>query len=268
MRKTVVTRHRTIANTLRERANVINAVILRDVRSRYFNHGLGFFIQSLWPLVHCFILLVINTAVGRSAPYGDSPLVFFGAGVVPTLSFMYISRFMGLSIVLNQNMLSFPAVRVTDIMFARALLEVIAGFITLFMIWIIFLAIGASPYPNDPAQAVFAYLTTIFLAVGVGSIVSVVSSIFPLFVTAYALITILLYLASGCLFVTPNLPDQLAVPLSYNPLAQCVEWMRVAYFENYSDRLLDRGYPLAIAGVSLLIGLLAEKLTKRAMMDS
>jgi len=44
--------------------------------------------------------------------------------------------------------------------------------------------------------------------------------------------------------------------------------MRIAYFENYSDRLLDREYLLAFGMVSLLIGLLAERFSRRILMDS
>jgi len=73
--------------------------------------------------------------------------------------------------------------------------------------------------------------------------------------------------SSGCLFVTPNLPDQIAIPLSYNPIVQCVEWMRTAYFENYSDRLVDKEYLLAFGIISLLAGLLAERFSRRILMD-
>ena len=256
------------ADALRQKRDVMAAVMLRDMRTRFFNHGLGFLIQSLWPLAHMLIIITINTFAGRSAPYGSSPLIYFGAGLIPTLAFLYISRFMSLSVALNKNMLSFPIVKVTDILFARAFLEVIAGCITLFLLWIIFIALGLSPYPDNPEQAVMAYMASVLLALGIGTIAGVITSFLPIFATAYALAGILFYLSSGCLFVTPNLPDQIAIPLSYNPVAQCVEWMRVAYFENYSDRLLDREYLLAFGLVSLFIGLVAERCSRRILMDS
>lgn len=261
-------RRMTFTDALKQKRDVMSAVILRDMRSRFFNHGLGFLVQSLWPLAHILIIISVNTVANRAAPYGDSPLVFFGVGLIPTIAFMYISRFMSLSVILNTNMLSFPIVKVTDILFARAFLEVIAGFITLLFVWIICISLGLSPYPTDPVQAVFAYLATILLAVGVGTVIGVVTSFLPIFVTVYALFTIVVYIASGAVFVTPNLPDQIAIPLSYNPVAQCVEWMRVAYFEGYSDRLLDREYLLGFGLGSLFIGLTAERLSRRILLDS
>ncbi|TGE86637.1 capsular biosynthesis protein [Rhizobium sp. SEMIA 4088] len=243
------------------------AVILRDMRSRFFNHGLGFIVQSLWPFMHILIILIINTFSGRVAPYGDNPLIFFGVGVIPTLTFTYISRFMSLSVAINKNMLSFPIVKVTDILFARAFLEIVAGSITLLFMWLMYMSLGLSPYPADPTQAVFAYLATILLAIGIGTIAGVITAFIPMFATGYALMGLVFYLTSGCLFVTPNLPDQIAIPLSYNPVVQCVEWMRVAYFESYSDRLLSKEYLLALGMASLLIGLVAERLLRRTLMD-
>lgn len=255
------------ADAFRQKRNVMGAVILRDMRTRFFNHGIGFLVQSLWPLVHMFVIIFINAASGRAAPYGESPLIFFGAGIIPTLTFIYISRFMSLSIVLNKNMMSFPIVKVTDILFGRAFLEIIAGFITLLLVWLIFIVLGLSPYPADPAQAALAYLATILLAIGIGTIAGVITSFVPMFATAYGLAGIILYLSSGCLFVTPNFPDQIGIPLSFNPVAQCVEWMRAAYFENYSDRLLDKEYLVAFGLVSLFVGLLAERCLRRILMD-
>ncbi|WP_236776042.1 hypothetical protein [Agrobacterium tumefaciens] len=65
-----------IRNALSEKKNVMTAVILRDMRSRFFNHGLGFLLVSLWPLAHMLILLTIYTVMGRKTPYGDSLNVF------------------------------------------------------------------------------------------------------------------------------------------------------------------------------------------------
>ncbi len=258
----------TFVGALKQKRNVMVAVMLRDMRTRFFNHGLGFLVQSLWPLVHMLVIISINTFSGRAAPYGDSPWVFFGAGLIPTLTFTYISRFMSLSVMMNKNMLSFPIVRVTDILFARAILEVIAGCITLFFIWLIFMAMGLDPYPADPAQAIMAYLATILLALGIGTIAGVITSFLPIFSTIYALFGIVVYISSGAVFLISNLPEQIAIPLSYNPVVQCVEWMRTAYFENYSDRLLDKEYLLCVGLATLFVGLIAERHSRRILYDT
>jgi len=151
---------------LEQKMNVMNAVMLRDMRTRFFNHGLGFLVQSFWPLAHIFMLIVIYNLAGRTAAYGDSVTLFFATALLPTMSFMYISRFMCLSLILNRQMLSFPAVKIVDIMFARAFLEIMAAFLTLFLTIVILLILGDNPFPADPIQAVLAYLTSLLLGVG------------------------------------------------------------------------------------------------------
>lgn len=257
-----------ILDALREKRNVMTAVMLRDMRTRFFNHGLGFLVVSLWPLAHMVILLLIYTLMGRTAPFGDSLPVFFATGLIPTLTFMYVSRFMSLSLILNRPMLAFPVVKVLDIMAARAVLEIIAAFLTLFFVFVILLLSGDNPFPRDPFQAFYAYLALILLSIGVGTVAGVITMFFNFFATLYALFMILIYILSGTLFVASALPDAIAYPLSFNPVLHAVEWMRLAYYEGYSGRLLDKQYLLVFGMTSLCLGLLLERMFRRIMLES
>lgn len=255
-------------DALRRMRNTMSAVMLRDMRSRFFNHGLGFLMVALWPLAHMGILLTIYTTLGRRAPFGESTAVFFATGLVPTLLFMYVSRFMALSLIQNRSMLGFPAVRTMDIIFARAILETIAAFLTLVFLVVILVVLGNNPVPYNFFEATYAYLSVLLLAIGVGVIVSVVAMFAPFFVTIYTLSTILIYLLSGTLFVVSELPDAIAGPLAWNPVLHGVEWMRTAYYEGYSDKWLNKSYLIGFGLGALCTGLAAERLLRRRMLDS
>lgn len=257
-----------IGAALREKRNVMSAVILRDVRSRFFNHGLGFLLVALWPLAHMLILLAVYTLVDRRAPYGDSLNVFFATGLIPTLAFMYVSRYMSLSLLANRQMLAFPVVTVIDIMVARAFLEITAAVLTLVFLFIILLFLGDTPFPADPFQAVYAYLACLLLALGFGSIAGVIVMFMPVFATIYILMTILIYVLSGTLFVASSLPEQIAYVLSWNPVFQTVEWMRSAYYLGYSTQYLDKAYTLNFGMTALCLGLLLERVFRRRMLDA
>lgn len=267
MTATNATRRMTILHALTEKKNVMTAVILRDMRSRFFNHGLGFLVVSLWPLAHMIILLGIYTIAGRKAPYGESLNIFFATGLIPTLTFTYVSRFMSLSLIMNRTMLSFPVVTVVDIMMARAFLEVVATALTLFFMFMILLALGDNPYPADPFEAVYAYLAAILLAVGTGSLAGVFVMFMPFFATIYALTMIVVYLSSGTLFLSTGLPESVAYILSWNPVFHAVEWMRLAYFPGYSDKWLDRTYIISFGALSLCLGLFLERALRMKMLE-
>ncbi len=245
----------------------MTAVILRDMRTRFFNHGLGFLIVSLWPLAHMLILLLIYSVTGRRTPFGESLYVFFATGIIPTLMFMYISRFMSLSLLLNRPMLAFPAVTVLDVMMARAFLEIIAAFLTLIFILTILYAIGDDPFPSDMSEAVNAYTASLLLSVGVGVLAGVIVMFSPFFATIYALSMIIVYITSGTLFVISNLPDVIAVPLSYNPVVHAVEWMRSAYYPTYSTKILDKSYLVGFGLTSLFVGLALERVLRGRMLE-
>lgn len=257
-----------LLDALREKRNVMTAVMLRDMRTRFFNHGLGFLLVSLWPLAHMLILIVIYTLLGRTTPFGDSLSVFFATGLIPTLTFMYVTRFMSVSLILNRPMLAFPVVKVLDIMVARAILEVLAAFLTLFFVFVILLLVGDNPFPRDPFQAFYAFLAVLLLSIGIGTVAGVITMFMSFFATLYALFMILVYILSGTLFVVSALPDAITYPLSYNPVLHAVEWMRLAYYEGYSDRHLDKQYLIVFGMTSFCLGLLLERIFRRIMLES
>ena len=259
---------RPVLAALREKRNVMKAVMLRDMRSRFFNHGLGFLLVSLWPLAHIMVLLTVYRIIGRTAPFGDNLAVFFASGLVPTLTFMYVSRFMGLSLVQNRPMLAFPVVKVLDVMTARAVLEMLAAFVTLLFIFAILLLMGADPFPRDPVQAIAAYLSVLLLAIGMGSLVGVITMFFRFFVTLYALFLFTIYVSSGTMFVVSSLPAAISYPLSFNPVLHAVEWMRLSYYEGYNSQVLDKQYLILFGLTALCLGLVTERLLRRIMLES
>src|SRR5271154_1627922 len=78
---------------------VLLALMLRNVRTRFFGNGLGYLVAIAWPLSHILIIVAIFTLSGRAAPYGDSVSLFIATGVVPFQTFSYLSRFMMLFVI-------------------------------------------------------------------------------------------------------------------------------------------------------------------------
>lgn len=256
-----------MVEALLSKRNVINAVILRDMRTRFFNHGLGFALVPIWPLAHMGLIILIHSTLGQKPPFGQSTALFYATGIVPTLTFIYISRFMGYSLMTNRPMMAFPVVKAIDVMAGRACLEIISANITLALILLILWIAGADPWPVDLERAVLAYLCVIFLGYGVGTLVGVLGLFLPFLVTLWQLLSICFYIASGTLFVASNLPDSASRALSYNPLTICVEWMRTAFYESYSDKLVDPFYVISCGTIALILGLGIEKLFRGRLLE-
>lgn len=254
--------------TLVIQGRVIYGLILRDIRTRMFGNGLGYIAFSIgWPLIHILFLLVINTALGRITPYGESVVLFFSTGLVPFMTFSYMSRWIMLGIIINKPLLAFPLVTLTDMIFARAFTEVVGSFLMVVTLCTILWFCGVDFVPRDVPQACYAWGAAILLGLGMGIINSIISLAFVSWFLGYTLVIITLYAASGILFVADSLPEYARYPLSFNPVLHAVEWMRSAYYPGYGAQILDKGYILTWGSCTLFGGFLLERLIRGRLLQ-
>lgn len=256
-----------VSVALRRQLNVMHAVVLRDIRSRYFGHGLGSLIPPMLPVAHLFILLAIYTVTGRTAIFGDDLFLFFATGLVPSLTFTYISRFMAVSLVANKSMMAFPAVHLLDIVLARSFLEFVGIVISIIVMVIILLSLGSDPAPRDPANALLGMLAVTAAAIGVGIIVSVISAMFPFFALIYGLFMVVVYLSAGGPIYLHEFPEQVLYICSFNPVFHAVEWVRSAYYPGYPTQYLDKTYLVGWALSSVAVGLFLERSLRRQILN-
>jgi capsular polysaccharide transport system permease protein len=249
-------------------ARILKALMLRDIRTRFFGHGLGYLIAVAWPLAHIAVLLLIYSFLGRVAPYGSSMTLYFATGLAPTMAFIYASRWIMLSAATNKPLLAFPIVKITDILFARGILEILSSALMAIILLATLAAFGIDVRPASAPQAVEAMCAALLLGLGIGFVNALIALLFPLWVTAYALIIIVIWMCSGVLFVPDALPEIGRQIVSWNPVLHAVEWMRVAYYGSYSSRTLDKTYLLAFGYGSVFISLAVIRFGQRMLTNS
>ncbi|WP_210162195.1 ABC transporter permease [Methyloferula stellata] len=252
---------------LKAQWRVLVALMLRDLKTRFFGTEWGFLLAIGWPLSHILILLVINSQLGRAAPYGDSAALWFATGIIPFMAFNYMSRFIMMGILLNKPLLLFPTVKITDILFARAIVEVLSAGLVILIVLVIFWALGIDFMPIDIVQASFALLAMMLLGLGFGVINAIIAAALPFWMTGYALCMIVFWMSSGILFVPEALPAFAREWLAYLPYLQGVEWMRSAYYEGYGASILDKTYLLSWGVATLFTGLALERLVRGRMLQ-
>jgi len=241
---------------------VLYALMLRNMRTKFFGNGFGYIVGIAWPLTHILVLVIIFSVAGRAAPVGNSVALFIATGVIPFQTFNYLARFMMIAVTRNRPLLAFPEVRVLDMLFSSALLEVLSAFSVVIVCLVLAWFAGIDAWPRDVVQACYALGASILLGLGFGLFNSVIVLAFPPWMTGYALVTIILWMTSGVYFVPDALPAPLREALSYNPVTQLIEWMRSAYFEGYGGLILDRSYAIGYAVAAIFLGLFLERLAR------
>ena len=251
-----------LREALTRQGRVLHAVMLRNIRTRFFGHGLGYLVAIAWPLTHILALLALASFAGRAPPFGESTVLFIATGTVPFMAFNYVSRFMQLSVVMTRPLLAFPEVKVLDVLFASAILEVLSSCCVILILLVLAWFFDISAMPRDIVEAFYALGASVLLGFGVGLLMGVIGLAAPIWLTIYGLLGILLWMSSGVLFVPDSLPEPARSIAAYNPVLQVVEWMRSAYYEGYGEGVLDRRYVLGVSIGSIFFGLLFERATR------
>jgi capsular polysaccharide transport system permease protein len=238
--------------------HVLHALMLRDMRTRFGGSLWGYGVVVLWPCVHIFMLIAVYTFQHLPVPVGNSSALFFATGAVPVLIFQYISREVMKAVLANRPLTYYPQVKLFDLILARVLVEIVTGFLGLIVICSLLIAIGVDPRPANSFMAVTGYLAAILLGIGVGVVNVAILGFFPGWLVGYALFNILMYVASGIIFMPSFLPEKIYYWLKFNPALQLGEWIRSAYYPSVGLKI-DYLYVVMFGLTSLSIGLLLVK---------
>lgn len=244
---------------LRERAQVIYALMLRDMRTRFGRSHLGYLIAVGWPFVHLLVLVGIMAFMNRVAPLGGDPVVFVASGALAYILCLYPARMMGMALDMNRSLFLFPVVRVFDVIIARAVIEFITSFIVVILVFVASSIAGIDIFPANGFIFTSGVLATVYFSISLGFVNVVLASLFRMWNLVFMFCMIMLYATSGIFVLPSNLPPSMRSVMAYNPLLHGIEWMRSAYYEGYGDEMLSKTYFISMATVFLLFGLLGER---------
>src|SRR5580704_5472116 len=255
------------ASPLAINAAAIGAILLRDIKQRAGRYYTGFLMILLMPLVHLLIVVMAFHIFGRLAPHGTDQMVYFGISVLPFVIYAYSSRQIVISLAENRPLLYFSRVKIFDILLSRGILEA-AGSVVVFISVVCILEVYSTGFsPRDWPGIVFAVAATIYFSFSFGVANALIASVLPVWYLLFGLSIPVFWLVSGIIFFPAAIPDPYDGWLALNPLLQCVEWIRYAYYEDYPDKLLNIPYLITFATACLAVSLIAERLARRVLLS-
>ncbi len=257
-----------LASDVSARVDVIAALILRDMRTRFGRSHLGYIVAILWPLTHLASIVVFAAFINRVLPMGTDPAVFVTTGALPYILCLYPARLIAISVSMSKPLFLFPVVQVFDVIVARIVIEFITAFLVIIIFSIILAAAGVDLIPTDVSTVTAAILATIYLSISMGYLSTILVAIFPFWQIGFVILMVLLYATAGVFIVPSSLPQYLRDWMWFNPLVHCVEWMRSAYYEGYGDDMLSRSYLIWVSNTCLLLGLLGERFMRGKLLSS
>ncbi len=244
---------------------VVQALILRETRTRFGAHYLGYLWAFLEPIFWITTFTVLYYFARRSAPPGLNIIAFLATGVLPYLAFRQTTDRCISSISSNKALLFYPQVRPLDLVMARASLEVA----TIFTVFVILISMNALYLQTLTVESVLyvmlGFLLAGLLGASVGLTVCALSTISNVVLRMSSPILKPLFWISGLFFSVSDLPSSVQKVMLYNPVLHTVEIVREGFFPGYGAECGSARYVISwILGFALL-GLTAERFVRRRL---
>jgi capsular polysaccharide transport system permease protein len=213
--------------------------MLREVRCRFAGDPIGYAWAFLVPLLWVGTLMGFFTLLGRTPGIPVDTPAFIATGVVPYVLFRYTIASMARVPNTHRGLLHFAGVRISDMLFAAAVLELLNAFIILALVWAC-IALFFNPVPiHDPLQAYQGILLTAAIGTSFGRLAAVLGMISD---TAKRVIPVILrpmFWISGIFFIATELPPGLLYYFYWNPLLHAIEITRAGVFLDYTSDFAD-----------------------------
>ena len=254
-------------NALGSQGRIILALLLRDAKTRFSESRLGYLWALLEPVSHISLIAIVFAASdgGGHPPIGDSFIIYYFTGSIPYLLFSNTIFGIQPSLIANRSILQIPLVQKLDVFLAKGLLELLTQFTIVIIMLTIFLAIGLPAIPNDVPKAGLALFCLWVMAFGIGVTNAVIKHFIKSWEHVFGNVVRVLYFTSGIFFNPLNMPVWLREVLAWNPVLQCVDWVRSGFFQGWNPYWLDPYYAVYWAVGTLTVGLCMERMFRRQL---
>lgn len=244
---------------------VIHAILLREVRTRFGNHQWGYAWALIGPLLWVGAFAALYHLLGRMAPPGMSVISFLITGIVTFEMFRNTSHQATGAIAGNKGLLFYPQVRPLDLVMAHALLEGVTQIVVFSL-----LLSGVALYEGHlPVDDVLTTIVGVSLAIGLGGSFGLLScglsTLSPTFERIHGMIMRPMFWFSAVFYPLDSVPTAFRNVLLYNPVVHAIELVRDGWFPGYQTRHIDPWYPVVWILVLLFFGLSVERVARRSL---
>lgn len=245
-------------------SRVIMALILRETKTRYGEHKIGFLWALLQPLIMVAIFVAIFSTIRSGNPHGMPLVLFMLVGIVPFTMFRDTMSQMQSAIAMNKSLFAFPQVTTFDVIISRGILEVLLLSGVLIILLFGMDMAGQNVNIERPLGVLAACGLLALLGMGLGFVFATLSPFIPSIKQfSSALLGRPLFLSSGIFFTADSVPSPVREYLLYNPIMHILELLRSAFFYEFETAHGDWAYASTWSITMFAFGLLVHQAMRR-----
>ena len=241
---------------------VVYGLVIRRSRTRYGASDLGYLWAVIDPAVQMGVFWLVYTLLGRVVPVPTSMPVFLVTGIMPYFFWRNCTVRGGSAAALaNLPLLTYPQVKVFDVVIARVLLDAATiVIVTLIFVFTLRFAIGQqfTSWVRDPIVLAEAIFTLFFFSFCTATFSSSLARLWHAWPQVFTYLSRPLYFTSGIFFTLNQLPTNFRGLALYNPIAHMLEWIRTGAIPGFISNLYSPMYIYTWAVCLLFIGLVID----------
>jgi capsular polysaccharide transport system permease protein len=238
---------------------VINALILREVITRYGRNNIGF----LWLFVEPIFYTLAITMIWSSSGVSRDINIPITAIAVTGFSCLNVwrncsSRLLN-AIQANHSLMYHRNVRVLDIYLARLTLEILGVTASFIVLTITFSYLGWMKMPVDIITVLEGWFLMCWFAISIGLVIGAISEFTEVIGRIWPMVAILSLPFSGAAYMLDWMPIQTHDILLWIPMLHCTEMIRHGFFGHIIKTYEDPSYVITCNLILTFIGLILLK---------
>lgn len=242
----------TAVRSLNKHRNIVGALMMREIITRYGREGIGFLWLVAEPLLFCLFVLFLWTSIKPAYEHGIRIGPFVMTGYMSMLLIRHMISGSATAVQANVGLLHHRQITALHIYVSRATLELAGTTIAFLAVYLLLLALGQVKLPANYLLLYGGWMILALQATGIGWILAalslrseVIERVTP--VLQYALIPL-----SGAFVMAGWLPDNYREMLLWVPMPHAVEMIRAGVFGEFVETYYSTSYGVGW-GVGLIL---------------
>lgn len=232
------------------------ALILREMATTYGRSPGGYLWAVVEPVAGIALLTFIFTLAFSAPPLGQNFPLFYATGFLIYTAYLNISNKITVAIRFSKPLLFYPAVRFTDPLAARFILNAMTEWVVAATVLGGIVVVFALDTGFDYLILSMAFALALGLGLGIGTLNCALVSLFPVWERVWAILNRPLFIVSTVFFIFEAVPQPFRDLLWFNPLVHVVGLARRAIYPSYDAGYVSVAYVAGLAGVTCLLGLI------------
>ncbi len=242
---------------------VINALMIRELTTRFGRENIGFLWVMAEPLLFAVLVGIMWRMMKGPYEHGMDIMTFVVSGYIPLVLFRSSLGRAVNSFTANGSLMYHRQIKILDIILVRCFIELVGHMMAYLFIALVLGAFGVFPWPYDIGFVMLGWGYYALFTLSVCLVVAPLSEMNEILekfmpVTAYLMVPF-----SGAFFLVSALTPEAAAIVLYSPPVHGMEMMRYGLFGPSIDPQYDYLYPLKFCLPTMALGLLLCRIVRR-----